>query len=200
MKAEGLMQWGYNFVYNWCPCPVIAGLGKFLLYLSCKPALMTERMQQDLFLRLNKLQLSQSLSTGEVLQQSDHFFGLSLNPLKQIHVFLVLAGQKVDTTLQLGCHKNRGSKSPPSTCWSQLPWCSQGAALGGPLGCRHTLPAHFQLFNHWCSPSPSHRAALSPFITQSALRSEIALTQVQDLVLSLVELQQFFTWAHFSSL
>lgn len=57
------------------------------------------------------------------------------------------------TQLSSWSHKSRGPKSPLSTCWSCLTWCSQGPV--GFLGCRHTLLAHFHIFKRWCSPSPS---------------------------------------------
>ncbi|KAK4824285.1 hypothetical protein QYF61_012845 [Mycteria americana] len=54
--------------------------------------------------------------------------------------------------------------------------------MGGLLGCERTLPAHVQLFVH-----QYRRAALNPFIPQPVLIPGIALTQVQDPALGLVE-------------
>ena len=55
------------------------------------------------------------------------------------------------------------------------------------MGCKCTLPAHVQLFIHQYPQVLLHRAALSLFIPQPVLIVGVALTQVQDLVLDLVE-------------
>ncbi|KAK4806919.1 LOW QUALITY PROTEIN: hypothetical protein QYF61_012640 [Mycteria americana] len=62
--------------------------------------------------------------------------------------------------------------------------------MTGFLGCKRTLPAHVQIFIHQYPQVLLCRAALNPFIPQSVLILGIALTQVQDLVLGLVELHE----------
>ena len=57
----------------------------------------------------------------------------------------------------------------------------------GFLGCDLILLAHIQLFIHQYPQVLLHRAALNPFIPQPVLLLGVALTQVQDLVLGLVE-------------
>ena len=57
----------------------------------------------------------------------------------------------------------------------------------GFLGCKHTLPAHVQLFIHQYPQVLLHRAALNAFIPQPVFVLGIAPTEVQDLALGLVE-------------
>ena len=56
----------------------------------------------------------------------------------------------------------------------------------GFLGCKHTLPAHVQLFIHQYLQVLLSRAALNPFIPQPVLIPGVAPTQMQDLALGLV--------------
>ena len=69
---------------------------------------------------------------------------------------------------------------------------SFGAAQGtvGFLGCQHTLLAHVQLFIHQYPHVLLCRVALNPFIPQPVLIWGVALTQVQDLSLGIVELHE----------
>ena len=55
------------------------------------------------------------------------------------------------------------------------------------VGCKHTLSAHVQLFTHQHPQVLLGRVALNPFILQPVLIVGVALTQVQDLALGLVE-------------
>ncbi|KAK4808956.1 hypothetical protein QYF61_013590 [Mycteria americana] len=57
----------------------------------------------------------------------------------------------------------------------------------GFLGCERTLLAHVQLFSHQYLQVLLHRAALNPFVLQPVLKPGVALTQVQDPALGLVE-------------
>ena len=57
----------------------------------------------------------------------------------------------------------------------------------GLLGCECTLSAHVQLFIHQYPQVRLPRASLNPFIPQLVLTVGVALTQVQDLALGLVE-------------
>jgi len=69
----------------------------------------------------------------------------------------------------------------------------------GLLGCQRTLVAHVQLFIHQYPQVLLGRAALNPSIPQPVLIPGVALTQVQDLHLALLNLMRF-TQAHLSSL
>ncbi|KAK4824277.1 hypothetical protein QYF61_012837 [Mycteria americana] len=124
---------------------------------------------------------------GEVFQPSDHFCGPPLDPLQQVHVFPVLRTPELDAVLQVGSHQ-RGAEGQ-----YHLPrpagHASFGAAqdMGGRVGCERTLPVHVWLFIYQYPQVLLGRAALNPFIPQPVLIAGVAPTQVQDLVLGLVE-------------
>ncbi|KAK4830181.1 hypothetical protein QYF61_008972 [Mycteria americana] len=132
-------------------------------------------------------QLSQPFLIGEVLQLSDHFCGPPLDPLQQVHVFPVLRTPELDAALQVGSHQSRAEGQ------NHLPRPAGHAAFDaaqdtvGFLGCECTLSAHVQLFIHQYPQVLLHRAALNPFISQPVLIPGVALTQVQDPALGLVE-------------
>jgi len=63
----------------------------------------------------------------------------------------------------------------------------------GLLGCEDTLVAHVQLFINQYPQVLLGRAALNPFIPQPVLIVGVALTQVQDLALGLVEPREVHT-------
>jgi len=63
----------------------------------------------------------------------------------------------------------------------------------GLLVSRHPLVAHFQLFTQQHPQVLLGRAALNPFIPQPALMVGVALSQVQDLALGLVEPHEVHT-------
>ncbi|KAK4831119.1 LOW QUALITY PROTEIN: hypothetical protein QYF61_015422 [Mycteria americana] len=113
---------------------------------------------QPSLLQAGQPQLSQPVLIAEVLQPSDHFRGPPLDPLQQVPVFPVLRAPELDAVLQ---------------------------DTVGLLSCECTLLAHVQLFIHQYTHVLLCRAAVDPFITQPKPR--IALTQVQDLALGLVE-------------
>jgi len=60
----------------------------------------------------------------------------------------------------------------------------------GFLSCKHTLPAHVQFFIHQYPQLLFCRAIVNQFFLQSLLILGIALTQVQDLRLGLVQLHK----------
>ncbi|KAK4807117.1 hypothetical protein QYF61_018458 [Mycteria americana] len=73
------------------PCPVTTGpVLKGRNKVSLEPSL----------LQAERPQLSQPFFTGEVLQPSDHLRGPPLDPLQQVHVFLVLGTPELDAVLQ----------------------------------------------------------------------------------------------------
>ncbi|KAK4822199.1 hypothetical protein QYF61_011840 [Mycteria americana] len=70
-------------------------------------------------------------------------------------------------------------------CWGLQSWTQYSSpGYGWPSG---TLPAHIQLFIHQYSQVLLSRAAPNLFIPQSILILGVALTQVQDFALGLVE-------------
>ncbi|KAK4827314.1 hypothetical protein QYF61_016564 [Mycteria americana] len=110
-----------------------------------------------------------------------------LDPLQQLRVFPVLRTPELDAAPQGG--------SPQSGAEGQNPLPHPaGHAAGdaaqdtvGLPGCECTLPAHVQLFIHQYPQALLLRAALDHIIPQPVLKPRIALTQVQDLALGLVE-------------
>ena len=84
--------------------------------------------------------------------------------------------------------QSREAESPPSTCWPRFFRYSQGFL--GFLGCKHVFSAHVQLFIHQYPQVLLSRTALNPFIPQPLVILRVALTQVQDLALGLVEPQE----------
>ena len=110
-----------------------------------------------------------------------------MDPLHQVPVFSVLRAPELDAGLQVGSHQSRvrAAESPPSTCWPHFFRCSTGF-----LGCKCTLPVHVQLFIHRYPQVLLGRAVLNAFIPQTVLISGLALTQVQNLSLGLVELHE----------
>ncbi|KAK4807044.1 hypothetical protein QYF61_018385 [Mycteria americana] len=103
---------------------------------------------------------------------------------------LVLRTPELDAVLQVGSHQSGIEEQ------NHLPRLAGHASFDaaqdavGFLGCKHTLTAHVQLFIYQYPQVLLHRAALNPFIPQSLLIWGIALTQVQDLALGLVELHE----------
>ena len=58
------------------------------------------------------------------------------------------------------------------------------------LGCKHTSMAHILIFTHQHPQGILCRAILDPFSTQSAAILGMAMTQVQDLALGLVNMSR----------
>ncbi|CAM9606029.1 unnamed protein product, partial [Bubo scandiacus] len=75
-----------------------------------------------------------------------------------------------------------------------------GLDMVGFLGCKCTLLAHSQCSIHKYLQVLLCRAALNPLIAQTVFVLGIALTQVQDLALGLVEFHEFYMQAQVSSL
>jgi len=82
--------------------------------------------------------------------------------------------------------QSRGAESPPMTCWPHFFGAAQD--MVGLLACKCTLVAHVQLFTHQYPQVLLGRAALNPFTPQPVLIVGVALTQVKDFALGLVEL------------
>ncbi|KAK4805635.1 hypothetical protein QYF61_009861 [Mycteria americana] len=134
--------------------------------------------------------LLQALLKREVFHPSDHFCGPPLDLLQEVHVFPVLRTLELDTVLQVGSHQSRAegqNQLPHPAGHASFDAAHQKKDTVGFLGCEHTLPAHVQLFIHQYPQVLLHRAALKQFIPQPVLILGVALTQVQDLALGLVE-------------
>jgi len=105
------------------------------------------------------------------------------------------------TPSEVSPEQSRGAESPPSTCQRASLHAVQD--ISGLLVCERTLLAHVQLFIHQYPQVLLGRAPLNPFIPQPLLiGSGVALIQVQDLALGLVEPHEVHTGPlfHFSSL
>ncbi|KAK4826362.1 hypothetical protein QYF61_007956, partial [Mycteria americana] len=124
---------------------------------------------------------------GEVLQPSDHFHSLPLDPLQHVYVFPVLRAPELDAVLQVGSHQSRveGQNHLPRPAGHASFPAAQDTV--GFLGCKRTLLAHVQLVTHQYPQVLLHRASLNPFIPQPVLIPGVALTQVQDPVVGPVE-------------
>jgi len=90
----------------------------------CKVFLETSLLQAE------QPQLAQPFLTGEVFQPS--FLWPPLDLVQQVHVFPVLRAPELDAGLQVGSEHNRGTESPPLTCWACCWGCSPGC--GWPAG------------------------------------------------------------------
>jgi len=99
----------------------------------------------------------------------------------------VLGAPELDAGLQVGSAQSRVEGQDP------LPRPAGHASLDaaqdtvGLLGCERTLVAHVKLFIHHYPQVLLIRAALNPFIPQPVLIPAIAVTQMQDPALVLVE-------------
>ncbi|KAK4822945.1 hypothetical protein QYF61_023445 [Mycteria americana] len=129
----------------------------------------------------------------EVFHPSDHFCGPPLDLLQQVHVFPVLRAPELDAVLQVGSHQSRveGQNHLPRPAGHASFDAAQDTV--GLLGCEHTVLAHVQLFTHQYPQVLLSRAALNPLIPQPVLIPGVALTQVQDLALGLVEPHEVHT-------
>ncbi|KAK4830883.1 hypothetical protein QYF61_013812 [Mycteria americana] len=110
-----------------------------------------------------------------------------------VHVFPVLRTPELDAVLQVGSHQSRveGQNHLPRPAGHASFDAAQDTV--GLLGCKRTLLAHVQLSIHQYPQVPLPRAALNHIIPQPVLILGIALTQVQDLALGLVEPHEVHT-------
>ncbi|KAK4818846.1 hypothetical protein QYF61_020065, partial [Mycteria americana] len=90
----------------------------------------------------------------------------------------------------------RSNSSMSFLCWGLQSWMQYSSPPGaavGLLGCECTLLAHVQLFIHQHPQVLLRRAALNHIIPQPVLKPRIALNQVQDPALGLVEPHEVHT-------
>ncbi|KAK4830718.1 hypothetical protein QYF61_013168 [Mycteria americana] len=141
-------------------------------------------------LQAKQTQLSQPIFVGEVLQPSDHLHGSCLDSLQQDHVLLMLGAPELDAVLQVRSHQSRVEEKNhlPQPADHVSFYAAQDTV--GFLGCKCILPAHVQFFIHQYPQVLLCRAGLNPFLPQFVWILGIALTQVQVLAFSLVELHE----------
>jgi len=119
------------------------------VYKSC---LGTRRPQQSVpepnLLQAEQVHLPQPFFIGKMLQPSDHPCGPHLDPLQQLHIFLVPGMPGLNAQLQMSHHKNRaeGDNHLPFPA-DHLPFDSAQDAVGLSI-CKHTLLACVQLSVH----------------------------------------------------
>ncbi|PKU45927.1 hypothetical protein llap_3762 [Limosa lapponica baueri] len=107
--------------------------------------------------------------------------------------FLVLRAPTLDTALQMGSHESIVERQ------DHLPQPADHASFDathdavGFLGCQHTLLNHVELLINQHPQVLLLRAVLNPFSAQPVFVPGIAMSQVQDLALSLVELHEVQT-------
>jgi len=144
------------------------------------------------FLQAEQPQLSQPVLLGEVFQPSDDFCGPPLDPLQQVHVCLLLRAPEPDAGLQVGSHQStvEGQNHLPQRAGHTAFDAAEDAV--GLLGCQSTLLGHVDLLVNQ-HPLTTLRAALNPLYAQPVFVLGIALTQVQDLALGLVEPREVHT-------
>ena len=82
-----------------------------------------------------------------MLQPSDHFCGPPLNPLQQLHVFLLLGIPEVNAVLQVESQESRvkGNYHQPSP--PGHPFFDAAQDMFGCHDCKHVLLAYNQFFN-----------------------------------------------------
>ena len=140
-------------------------------------------------LQAEQPQLTQLFLIGEVLHLSDHFCGLSLDLLQQLHVFSLLRAPELDTVLQVGSQQR---EVEGQNHLSQPAGHAFDAAQDtvGLLDCERTLLGHVELLINQHPQVLLLRVALNPFSAQPVVVLVIALTHVQDLALGLVDLHE----------
>ena len=146
-----------------------------------------EFSQEPSLLQAKQAQFPQPFLIGEVLQPSDHLSSPPLDPLQQLCVFIVLGAPSLDTVLQMEPHKGRVEGNHHLFLPAGHLSFDAGQDAVGPLGLKYMLLAHVQLLVHQDPQVFLCRAALTEFFSQSVYTSGIALTQIQDHALSLVE-------------
>ena len=177
------------------PCPIptlpckkslsILSVGPFQVLKGCCMVSLEPSLLQD-----EQPQLSQPFVIGEVLHPSHRFCGPPLVPLQHIHVLLVLRPPELDAGLQVGSRQSgvewQNSLLRPAGHAS----FDEDLDTVGLRGCERTLLGHVKLLVNHHPQVLLLRAALSPFSTQTVCKLGIALTQVQDHALGLVELHE----------
>ncbi|KAK4819180.1 hypothetical protein QYF61_025995 [Mycteria americana] len=167
------------------PCPIATGPTK-----KSVPIFLTSPLEvlkscnkvslEPSLLQAEQPQLSQPFLTAEVFQPSDHLHVPPLDPLQQVDACLVLRTPDLDAVLQGGLSRaEQRGRILSLDLLATLLWMQP----------RIRLP-------FWAASYPQvllRRAALNPFIPQSVLILGIALAQVQDLALGLVEPHEVHT-------
>jgi len=103
----------------------------------------------------------------------------------------MLGAPELDAGLQVGSHESGAEGQNPLPQPAGYPSLDAAQDVIGFLGCKHTLPAHVELFIHQYPQVLLLRAALEPLSAQPVLVFGITLTHMQDLALGLIELLLF---------
>ncbi|KAK4819050.1 hypothetical protein QYF61_024689 [Mycteria americana] len=132
-------------------------------------------------------QLPQPLLISLVLQTLHQLRCPSLHTLQPLNVSLVVGGPKLNTAFEVRPHQCRvqGHDHCPSPAGHAIFDTSQDAI--GLLGRLGTLLAHIQLAIYQYSQVLFRQAAFQPLFPKPVALHGVAVTQVQDLALSLVE-------------
>jgi len=128
-----------------------------------------------------------------VLQPSDNFCGPPLDPLQRLHVLPVLRAPELDAGLKVGSYKSRVEWQNHLHRPSGHAGCDAAQDTVGLPGCEHTLPGRVGLLLNQHPKVLLLKAAFNPFSTQPVFVFGIALTQVQNPALGLVELHEVCT-------
>jgi len=81
-----------------------------------------------------------------MLQSADHPHGSPLDPLQQLHVFLVLGTPGLDAVLQMVPHEGRIEGNDPLPLPAGHYTFDAAQEVVGFLGCKCTLLAHVKFF------------------------------------------------------
>ncbi|KAK4832950.1 hypothetical protein QYF61_026606 [Mycteria americana] len=132
-------------------------------------------------------QFPQPLLTRLLLQTLHQLHCPSLDTLQHLHVSLVVRGPRLNTVFEVRPHQYQvqGHKHFPCPAGHTISDTSQDAiALLGHLG---TLLAHIQLVVGQHPQVLIHQAAFQPLFPRTVALHGVAVAQVQDLALGLVE-------------
>ncbi|KAK4822662.1 hypothetical protein QYF61_019029 [Mycteria americana] len=173
-------------------CPITCYLGE-----ETDPHLSTTSFQvvveshkvspQPPFLQAKQSQLPQPLLIRLVLQTLHQLRCPSLDSLQHLNVSLVVGGPKLNTVVEVRPHQCRvqGHDHFPSPAGHAIFDTSQDAI--GFLGHLGTLPAHIQPAVNQHPQVLFCQAAFQPLFPKPVALHGVAVTQVQDLALGLVE-------------
>ncbi|KAK4821026.1 hypothetical protein QYF61_012112 [Mycteria americana] len=142
---------------------------------------------QPPFLQAEQPQVPQPLPISLVLQTLPQLRCPSLDTLQPLHVSLGVRGPTLNTAFEVRPHQCpvQGHDHFPTPAGHTTPDTSQDAI--GFLGHLGTLLAHIQLAVDQHPQVLFHRAAFQPLFPKPVALHGVAVTQVQDLTLSLVE-------------
>ncbi|KAK4826190.1 hypothetical protein QYF61_006134, partial [Mycteria americana] len=142
---------------------------------------------QPPLLQAKQPQFPQPLLRRLLLQTLHQLRCPPLHTLQPLSVSLVVGGPKLNTAFEVRPHQCRvqGHNHFPSPAGHTIPDTSQDAV--GLLGHLSTLPAHIQMAANQYPQVLFHQAAFQPLFPKPVALHGVAVAQVQDLALGLVE-------------